>query len=636
MRSCIFLRIAFRALTLGSFILAGSASAQSTYSNLAGEYAIVGNLPGDQVNSHVAINANGGWVVWSDNATDGFGAGISARRLNAGLSGDFNVFRVNEEGAGEQEFPKVALLQDGGAVFVWQGGALGFQNIYLRVIDSAGVFKTGDVLVNTYAAQQQIKPSVAVLNDGNVVVVWSSLGQDGSMLGVYGRVFSSDGVPLGGEFRVNEQTEYNQRDPQVAALSNGGFVISWITEEPRQLVEENHSVSRHLVRVVGRLYNGNGEPQGGELLFSGDASVCANPALVAVSSGGFVAGWTQMDSGNPTNNWDVVIRSFDSQGQPVNGSQIANTYRVGDQFGVSLASQGDRLFAVWTSLRQDGSYEGVFGRFFNLAGVPQSDEMQVNTTAISSQIQPVVAADGASRFLVVWSSFIGGVNSHDLFAQRYVSDEAADVLYAPEAPYVTAISSTELSVTWPELAGYDVVFYEVYLNSDPSPVVTTNIHVVLSGLVPSSYNSVRLLYELADGRRSPLSSPTVVATWGEDNNGDGLPDDWQASIWGSNPSNWPAPDVDSDGDGASNYAEFLAGTNPLDPTSVLRIRLQRTQQGMSFSWTTVPGCVYQVQSSNTLGDWSNIGSPRFAHATVDSIDLAAGSGSTFYRVIRLR
>ena len=45
-------------------------------------------------------------------------------------------------------------------------------------------------------------------------------------------------------------------------------------------------------------------------------------------------------------------------------------------------------------------------------------EFQVNSTSISRQINPAVASDGVSRFLVLWSSFVADT-SFDLFARSY-------------------------------------------------------------------------------------------------------------------------------------------------------------------------------------------------------------------------
>src|SRR5438094_5203703 len=129
--------------------------AQDAYAPQGGEYPIAGSLPGDQVFPQVALGTNGGYLAWQDNVTDGDGLGISARRINGNLSGLFGVFRVNVQSAGDQENVRLALLKDGGAVFVWQGGASGFQHIYARFLKGEGTFGTLDRLVNTYTNNHQ-------------------------------------------------------------------------------------------------------------------------------------------------------------------------------------------------------------------------------------------------------------------------------------------------------------------------------------------------------------------------------------------------------------------------------------------------------------------------------------------------
>ncbi|MES1181074.1 MAG: hypothetical protein ABUL66_04355, partial [Verrucomicrobiota bacterium] len=62
-------------------------SAQTNYYRTNGtEYAVIGSLPGDQVFPSAALTTNGGFVVWQDNATDGSGWGVSARRLDGTLA----------------------------------------------------------------------------------------------------------------------------------------------------------------------------------------------------------------------------------------------------------------------------------------------------------------------------------------------------------------------------------------------------------------------------------------------------------------------------------------------------------------------------------------------------------------------
>ena len=108
------------------------------------EYAIVGSLPGDQILPDVAVNSSGGFVVWQDNVTDGSGWGISATRLDsATLTPPHGRFRVNVQGTNDQENARVALLKNGGAVFVWQGGVEGVnQHIYARFLNSSNLWLT--------------------------------------------------------------------------------------------------------------------------------------------------------------------------------------------------------------------------------------------------------------------------------------------------------------------------------------------------------------------------------------------------------------------------------------------------------------------------------------------------------------
>ena len=120
------------------------------------------SAPGDQMFPDVALSTNGGFVVWQDNYTDGDGCGISARRLDPTLSGTLGSFRVNAIGAGNQQNPRVALLKNGGAVFVWQGGAPGAQHIFARFLTQTNTFVgTNDLQVSAFAQNFQAAPAVA-------------------------------------------------------------------------------------------------------------------------------------------------------------------------------------------------------------------------------------------------------------------------------------------------------------------------------------------------------------------------------------------------------------------------------------------------------------------------------------------
>jgi hypothetical protein len=631
--------------------------AQPGFSLQGGEYRIIGPLRGDQVFSHLALTPYGGYLVWQDNATDGSGYGISARRINRSLSGALGVFRVNEHGAGDQTLPKTAMLSNGGAVFVWQSAVQSTSKVYARFLKPDGTFATGDVLVGAPDEHHQVTPVVTSLSDGNVVVVWSSTDQErhpdgrevvGGMQGVFAQRFTPAGAKLGPRLQINTTTPLNQRTPAVATLANGNFIVVWVGEAYRGLVLNRDITGRtqlggglpiYDVVLHGQIFRPDGARVGPELKLSSELLISANPEI-ASSENGFTVVWTgkpnrTVSEPELNDGWDIVARLFRLDGSAAQPEFRVNSHTYGDQFLPKVSSQNGINFVLWTSLEQDGSREGVIGRLITADGKFLSREFLVNTLTVGSQVYPALAGNGAHDFLAVWSSFVGGENSFDLFAQRY-SSTPEQVLAAPAAPYVSALSQTRLSVTWPELAGYEGVTYELYVGQNASPVTLSNNSATITALQPDSSYSFRLAYVLADGKRSGLSESATGKTWAEDLNYDGLPDDWQARYWGPDPSKWPPAEVDSDGDGATNLQELLAGTDPTDRSSVLRIRMESSDQGWRLEWTAQPGSIYQVQVRAESGSWTSIGTPRFAAGTVDSILLSGDGAVALYRVIKVR
>ena len=94
-----------------ALVISGIVFAQNYYTTNGTEYAIISSLPGDQVFPDAAVTPNGGFVVWQDNITDGSGWGVSAMRFDSTLSGVLSPFRVNVQGAYDQQNPRVALLK---------------------------------------------------------------------------------------------------------------------------------------------------------------------------------------------------------------------------------------------------------------------------------------------------------------------------------------------------------------------------------------------------------------------------------------------------------------------------------------------------------------------------------------------
>ncbi len=619
-----------------------SAQSGSGYVTNGIEYAPAGALPGDQIDASISLNTSGGYLVWADNITDGSGFGISAVRLDSTFSPTLSNFRINQQGTNDQERPQVTLLKGGGAAIVWQGGKQSFQHIYAAFLSVSNTFVARDVPVNV-ATNYQSNPGIATLTNGTVVMVWASRGQDNAdgMQGVYGRLFTATGTPLGGEIPVNQFNSWNQRTPAVAALSGGNFIVAWVSERQRSVQAVNPDGSagsgRDSVDVYARLFNSAGVALGNEFLVNTSTNTCADPSVTGASDGTFVVAWGEKDPLVVNNGWDIYARRFSAAGI---GSSVqrVNTQRYGDQFRPKLSSAGTDYLVVWTSMGQDGSREGVFGQFLHGDGSLAGGEFRVNTTVINQQTLPAVASDGVGRFLVVWSSYSGGVNSLDLNAQRYATYQAP--LFAPAPPIVSALADYALSVTWAPLAGFNVDHWQLYVDTNGTPELTTNtywqnqsLQSLDDGYAAGSTHTFQLAYVLTDGRQSPLSAVATGKTWGNDRNNDGLPDDWETMYWGTNRLNWPRSNTQL-APGVTALMIFEEGANPLDPNTWLQVKMMNSPEGWFLAWNTVVGGIYQVQSSVDLKSWTNLGTPRFAAGATDSIYLGP-SGKSYYRITRL-
>ncbi len=634
--------------------LPAAVSAQTNYYGRNGaEYAIVGSLPGDQVYPDVALTPSGGFVVWQDNATDGSGWGISAEALNSTLSGTLSTFRVNVQGTNDQENPRVAMLRNGGAAFVWQGGKAGFQHIYGRFLSATNTFlTTTDLVVSTFTNGFQGNPALAVLNNSNVVAVWSSFDQvrSNSLLDVYGQLLSPAGQKIGTNFLINQFTNFNQRHPAVAALATGGFVVAWVSEQERSTTPNwgsntvyygASSVPLPSVDIYARLYNSNGVAQDNEFLVNTDVNPAANPAVAAAADGSYMVTWCAKDLVNPTNSWDIYARSFTNA---AGGAVVrVNTRLYGDQYVPRISVIGGDYLIVWTSLGQDGSREGVFGQFVHEDGSPVGGEFQVNATWLGQQMEPVVASDGADQFLVVWTSFTFTSSGMDLFAQRYLNVGA--ILPPIDAVYVWApfslsngVYQPQLRVYWPPLLGISISNYEVYVDGAVAPTGLTTSNswtmTAANGLTASSTHSFTVDYVTTAGHRSP-SSPSVRGTTWSGLNYYGIPYEWMEEYYGLNIASWPSVNVPLAPGGPTLMQVFLSGGDPTKPGTWLVSTLIRTGQGMFLSWNTQPGFTYQVQVTTNFTSWINVGSPRFAAGNTDSINVGAGSAG-YFRIVLVR
>ena len=305
----------------------------------------------------------------------------------------------------------------------------------------------------------------------------------------------------------------------------------------------------------------------------------------------------------------------------------------GDQTNVRFAVSGNDVMAIWSTTQMDGSGPGVAARMFSRTGLPQGSSFVVNSITADEQLYPTAAASADGTFVTAWTDWRGVDDGMEIAVQRFAA--AAQPLAALPAPVVSGLSSWQVKATWAPVQGVQIARYEVAFD-DSQVFQTTQPFWESPDVLPSTMHKVQVAYVLPDGRRSEWSPVAEGRSWGKDLNNDGLPDDWQSSHFGSQALAWPKPSVDTDGDGVSDQNEFLGGTNPKDAADNLAVAIQPTEQGTMLTWKTKAGGIYQVQSSQDLASWSDVGGYRFAPSSNDSLVAPGVSANSYFRVNRIR
>jgi hypothetical protein len=342
----------------------------------------------------VAYRPGGFVAVWESDGQDGSGMGVFGRLGFGGAE-----FPVNTQTTGDQRDPSVDSNGSGAFVVAWtspqDGSGVG---VFAQRFASSGAPVGPEFQVNTYTTGTQYQPAVAMDSAGNFVVVWTSLGQEGTGAEVFGQRFSSSGVPLGSEFRVNTFTAGDQHRPDVGSDSAGNFLVVWQDGADPGAGGAGRG-------IFGRSYDTTGLPVGPEFQvnthttgFKGAPAVAVNPA------GGAVAVWHS--DGQDGSDLGIFGQRYSVSGSPIASEFQVNTFTTGRQGdpAVGMEFTGNGCFVVaWSSEGEDGSGSGIFGRTYPF-GVDPYDVYRFNEFTTGNQTRAAVGAIPEFDLVVLWDT----------------------------------------------------------------------------------------------------------------------------------------------------------------------------------------------------------------------------------------
>ncbi|TMP37625.1 dockerin type I domain-containing protein [Pseudoalteromonas rubra] len=349
------------------------------------------------------------------------------------------------------------------------------------------VYKDADKIQRT--------PSIARLNSESYVVVWESLTNDYKNEGIFAQLYNFSGEAIGSKFRVNTQTQESQKNPTVALLKDGSFIVVW------QTVSDNPQYGSHL---LAQRFNMDGTPIGGELqLDQSPVPYYTHVSIAPLNNGGFVVGWHSQNKSFAkiyranafeinTINLDEGLQFPDitstadggfiavalSSGHIIAQRYDANGFRKGSQIKVSdgdpttkfnptisRLSSGE-FIVIWEHTYVDESSDDILARRLDADGNPKGETFKVNSHTEKSQLDIAIEALENGGYIITWMDYADETTEGDVYAQAFLSDDTRNgdefqvnhtAGYYAATPAIRQIGSDDFLISW---SNYNLNFRE--------------------------------------------------------------------------------------------------------------------------------------------------------------------------------
>jgi hypothetical protein len=418
--------------------------------------------------------------------------------------------RVNTTIAGDQSDAQITMLKDGGWVVTWTDPNDGNDSgIFQQAYNADGSTLGSQTQVNTMTYARQIHSEVAALSDGGWIVTYT--GWDANDYGVYKQAYNADGTKNGVETLVNTTTTSAQAGSTISVLADGSYVIAWASH----LQDGDDGAG-----IYQQLYNADGSKIGVETAVNTTtAGNQAGPNIAVLANGGYVVSWTQAN-GDMTSGV-VYSQMFDDDGAKI-GSEHSHAVSGKGAVDSQVTGLADGGYVVtWANQQSSGSIAtGVFAQAYNADGSERGSEITVSSNLGGARndwsvMQPDVLGLPNGDFIVVWTQ--SDDSGRGVFGQVYNADGAvdgssfaitADATSDQMEPQIVSTGDGGFKVVWRGFGGESTT--DVYVRTfSPANNAPTGADSTLLALEDSPYVFTAEDFGFTDPDGDALGSVTI-------------------------------------------------------------------------------------------------------------------------------
>ncbi|WP_424972903.1 hypothetical protein [Dinoroseobacter sp. S76] len=282
--------------------------------------------------------------------------------------------------------PEMVILEGLNHVVVASaGGDDAFDDVYLRVMEPNSVIINDLDRVNTEVRNTQNEHSVAALSDGGFIVVYASKTVSGAPRGIVAQEFDSVGNKVGAEFEISpvDSFDANDRFPQVAALPDGGYVVTWMRFAGEVLNGANSDFD-----VYYQMFDVDNQPVTGQILAHEGLANTSNyqPVIASFPDGQFAIAWIDFaysrvpdpETGGMTTQIkeSVKVQLFNADGQAVGAPQSfgVDNFKTDSVQNLEMAaSETGDLLVTWREWARGADYKN-YGALLDVTVTPPDED----------------------------------------------------------------------------------------------------------------------------------------------------------------------------------------------------------------------------------------------------------------------